>query len=89
MTYTESEGFEHYWATLFPGSEYAYNSIIHSTTGKTPFDLERGYIPNCPRLLLNNKLSKMDVHPASTSFSDIEARPMEHAKNFFSEAFAY
>ena len=89
LTYTDSEGFEHDWVTLLPGLEYAYNSTIHSTTGKTPFELERGYIPNCPRLLLNNKLSKMDVHPASASFSDMQARARDHAKNCISEAFAY
>ena len=89
LTYTDNEGFEHDWVTLLPGLEYAYNSTIHSTTGKTPFELERGYIPNCPRLLLNNKLSKMDIHPASAYFSDIQARAREHAKQCISGAFAY
>ena len=34
LTYTDSEGFEHDWVTLLTGLEYAYNSTIHSTTGK-------------------------------------------------------
>ena len=88
-TCSDSEGLGHDWGTLLPGLEYAYNGTIHSTTGKTPFELERGYIPNCPRMLLNNKLGKMDVHPASASFSHMQARAREHAKQCISEAFAY
>ena len=69
MMYEDNEGYTHDWVSLLPGLEFAYNSTTHSTTEKTPFELERGYVPNSPRLLLNNKLGKMDVHPSSSSFS--------------------
>lgn len=37
LTYNESGGFKNDWLTLLPGSEYSYNSIIHSTTAEKPF----------------------------------------------------
>ena len=89
MMYEDNEGYTHYWISLLPGLEFAYNSTTHSTTGKTPFELERGYIPNPPRLLLNNKLGKLDLHPSSSSFSHMQAMARDHAKECISTAFAY
>lgn len=73
MKYEDDEGYTNDWISLVPGLEFAYNSTAHSTTGKKPFELERGYIPNPPRLLLNNKLGKLDLHPSSSSFSRMQA----------------
>ena len=87
--YTDSEGFTHDWVSLLPGLEFAYNSTAHSTTEKTPFELERGYTPNSPRLLLSTKLGKLDVHPSASSFSDMQAKARDHANECISTAFAY
>lgn len=89
MLYKDNEGFTHDWVSLLPGLEFAYNSTVHSTTGKTPYELERGYIPNPPRLLVNAKLGKLDVHPSSASFSNMQALARSHAEICINQAFAY
>ena len=89
MMYEDNEGYTNDWISLLPGLEFAYNSTTHSTTGKTPFELERGYIPNPPRHLLNNKLGKLDLHPSPSSFSHMQAMARDHAKECISTAFAY
>ena len=89
MMYEDIEGYTHDWASLLPGLEFAYNSTVHSNTEKTPFELERGYVPNSPRLLLNNKLGKMDIHPSSSSFSHMQALARNHAADCITQAFAY
>ena len=89
MNYEDLEGYTHDWVSLLPGLEFAYNSTTHSTTEKTPFELERGYIPNSPRLLLNKQLGKLDIHPSSSVFFHLQALARDHAKNCISTAFAY
>ena len=89
MMYDDNEGYTHDWISLLPGLQSSYNSKIHSTTGKTPFDLERGYILNPPRPFLNNNLGKLDLHLSSSSFSHVQAMARDHAKECVSTAFAY
>jgi hypothetical protein len=36
------------WHKLLPMGEYAYNSSVHASTGKTPFELDLGYTPRLP-----------------------------------------
>ena len=36
------------WDDLLPLGEFAYNSSVHASTGKTPFELDLGYIPRIP-----------------------------------------
>ncbi|MBW0552352.1 hypothetical protein O181_092067 [Austropuccinia psidii MF-1] len=43
--FTDSCGFTHYWCTLIPAVELAYKTSIHSSTGKTPAMLEKGWNP--------------------------------------------
>ena len=89
MLYKDNEGFTHDWVSLLPGLEFAYNSTIHSTTGKTPYELERGYVPNPPRLLVNARLGKLDIHPTSASFSNMQALARSRAEACISQAFSY
>ena len=51
--------------------------------------MERGYIPNAPRVLLNSKLGKLDIHPASSSFSHMQAMARAHAEDCIEQAFQY
>ncbi|MBW0537274.1 hypothetical protein O181_076989 [Austropuccinia psidii MF-1] len=41
----DSDGFSHDWCTLIPAPELAYRTSIHSSTGKIPAMLEKGWNP--------------------------------------------
>ncbi|MBW0552794.1 hypothetical protein O181_092509 [Austropuccinia psidii MF-1] len=43
MEYKDREGYTHDWVTLLPGVQLAYNTSQHSTTGKSPSLVERGW----------------------------------------------
>ncbi|MBW0524020.1 hypothetical protein O181_063735 [Austropuccinia psidii MF-1] len=42
LEFKDSEGFTHYWCTLIPALELAYNTSVHPSTGQTPSMLEKG-----------------------------------------------
>ena len=44
----DSYGFTHDWCTLIPALELTYKTSIHSSTGKTPAMLEKGWNPRLP-----------------------------------------
>ncbi|MBW0585794.1 hypothetical protein O181_125509 [Austropuccinia psidii MF-1] len=56
-----SDGFTHDWCILIPALELAYNTSIHSLTGKTPEILEKGWIPRLTYDTLKKEL--VDIHP--------------------------
>ncbi|MBW0498925.1 hypothetical protein O181_038640 [Austropuccinia psidii MF-1] len=43
-----SEGFNHYWCTLFPALELEYKTFIQASTNQTPAILEKGWNPRLP-----------------------------------------
>ncbi|MBW0587862.1 hypothetical protein O181_127577 [Austropuccinia psidii MF-1] len=45
LEFKYSDGFTHDWCTLIPALELAYKTSIHSSTGKTPAMLEKGWNP--------------------------------------------
>ncbi|MBW0578931.1 hypothetical protein O181_118646 [Austropuccinia psidii MF-1] len=45
MEYKDHEGYTHDWVTLLPAVQVAYNTSQHSTTGKTPALVEKGWNP--------------------------------------------
>ncbi|MBW0583343.1 hypothetical protein O181_123058 [Austropuccinia psidii MF-1] len=47
MEYKDHEGYTHDWVTLLPAVQLAYNTSQHSTTGKTPALVEKGWNPRC------------------------------------------
>jgi hypothetical protein len=42
LQFKDGDGYTHDWVSLLPALEYAYNSSVHASTGKTPFELEKG-----------------------------------------------
>ncbi|MBW0500403.1 hypothetical protein O181_040118 [Austropuccinia psidii MF-1] len=44
----ESDGFDHDWCTLIPALELACKTLIHSSTGRKPSNLEKGWNPRLP-----------------------------------------
>jgi hypothetical protein len=46
LDFKDNDGYTHDWVSLIPILELAYSTSIHSTTGKAPSLLEKGWIPN-------------------------------------------
>ncbi|MBW0555299.1 hypothetical protein O181_095014 [Austropuccinia psidii MF-1] len=65
LYFKDSDGFTHDWCTLIPALEMAYKTSIHSSTGKTPAMLEKGWNPRLPDDNLKKDL--MDIHSTARS----------------------
>jgi transposase InsO family protein len=55
LEFKDNDGYTHDWVSLLPILELAYSTSIHSTTGKAPAILEKGWLPN-PRTSLRKRL---------------------------------
>ncbi|MBW0553169.1 hypothetical protein O181_092884 [Austropuccinia psidii MF-1] len=64
----DSDSFTHDWCTLIPALELAYETSIHSSAGKTPSMLEKGWNPRLPYDTLKKDL--VDVPPTASSFKE-------------------
>ncbi|MBW0528593.1 hypothetical protein O181_068308 [Austropuccinia psidii MF-1] len=71
-----SDGFTQDWCTLIPDLELAYNTSIHSSTGKTPALLEKGCNPRLPYDTLRKDL--VDIHPTASSFKIMIDKARHH-----------
>ncbi|MBW0548329.1 hypothetical protein O181_088044 [Austropuccinia psidii MF-1] len=47
MQYKDHEGYAHYWFSLLPAVQLAYNKSQNSTTGKSPSLVAKGWNPYC------------------------------------------
>ncbi|MBW0524207.1 hypothetical protein O181_063922 [Austropuccinia psidii MF-1] len=64
--YKDHEGYTHYWVTLLQAVQMAYNTSQHSTTGKKPALVEKGWNPLFPVDHLKKNI--LTIHPkAKTS----------------------
>jgi hypothetical protein len=62
FSFEDAKGYAHDCVSLLPVLEYTYNSSKHSTTGVSPFELERGWFTFMPKdVLLGNSVS---LHPS-------------------------
>ncbi|MBW0476102.1 hypothetical protein O181_015817 [Austropuccinia psidii MF-1] len=61
MEYKDHEGYTHDWVTLLPPVQLAYDKSQHSTTGKTPALVEKGWNPLFPVDHLKKNL--LTIHP--------------------------
>ncbi|POW13130.1 hypothetical protein PSHT_07866 [Puccinia striiformis] len=87
LAFKDGEGYTHDWVSLLPALEYVYNSSIHATTGKTPFELEKGWIPHMPRDMLLSKA--VTLHPSAERFQHMMLSAEKHANKCIEEAVAY
>ncbi|MBW0533617.1 hypothetical protein O181_073332 [Austropuccinia psidii MF-1] len=69
MEYKDHEGYTHDWATLLPAFQLAYNTSQHSTIGKTPALVEKGWNPLLPVDHLKKNL--LTIHPIAKDFHDM------------------
>ncbi|GEM07822.1 retrotransposon polyprotein [Rhodotorula toruloides] len=87
--WTDESGFSHDWTELLPGLEFAINSSKHATLGKSPFEVERGYIPRSVYMLMKSKLPSLSLEPASEAFANMLLASQERAASCIADAVAY
>ncbi|MBW0464074.1 hypothetical protein O181_003789 [Austropuccinia psidii MF-1] len=82
-----SDGFTHDWCTLFPELKLAYKTCIHSSTGKTPAILEKGWNPKLPVDTLKKDL--VYIHSTASSFKLLVDKVRNHANQSMNDSFEY
>ncbi|MBW0462233.1 hypothetical protein O181_001948 [Austropuccinia psidii MF-1] len=87
LEFKDSDGFTHDWCTLIPDLELAEKASIHSSTGKTPEILEKGWNPRIPYDTLKKDL--VDIHPTASSLKLILEKARHHANRFMKDSFKY
>ncbi|MBW0532628.1 hypothetical protein O181_072343, partial [Austropuccinia psidii MF-1] len=87
MEYKDHEGYTHDWVTLIPAGQLAYNTSQHSTTGKTPALVEKGWNPLFPVDHLKKNL--LTIHPTARNFHEMWKRACDTAARCIAEAKEY
>ncbi|MBW0555262.1 hypothetical protein O181_094977 [Austropuccinia psidii MF-1] len=68
MEYKDHQGYIHDWVTLLPAVQLAYNTRQHSTIGKSPSLVEKGWNPLFPVDHLKKIL--LNIHSTAKDLSD-------------------
>ncbi|MBW0493748.1 hypothetical protein O181_033463 [Austropuccinia psidii MF-1] len=84
MKYKDHEGYTHEWVTLLTAFQLAYKPIQHSTTGKTPALVEKGWNPLFPMDHLKKNL--LIIHPTAKDFREMWKRACDTAAKCIAEA---
>ncbi|MBW0465273.1 hypothetical protein O181_004988 [Austropuccinia psidii MF-1] len=87
MEYKDHEGYTHYWVTLIPEAQLAYNTSQHYTTGKSPSLAEKGWNTLLPEDNLKKNL--LTIHPTAKHFHDMWKRACNTAARCIDEANEY
>jgi hypothetical protein len=87
LDFKDNKGFTHDWVSLLPILELAYSTSIHSSTGKTPAMLERGWTPRLPQHLINDKI--IDIHPTAKKYAQMFEKTKKHAEDCIELAAQY
>ncbi|MBW0561674.1 hypothetical protein O181_101389 [Austropuccinia psidii MF-1] len=87
IEYKDHEGYTHDWVTLLPAIQLAYNTSQHSTTGKTPALVEKGWNPLLPVDHLKKNI--LTIHPTSKDFHDMWKRACDTAAKCIAEENKY
>ncbi|MBW0472327.1 hypothetical protein O181_012042 [Austropuccinia psidii MF-1] len=83
----DSDGFTHNWCTLIPALDLVYKTSIHSSTGKSPSMLEKGWNPRLTYDTLKKDL--VDIHPTERSFDIILYKARHHPNRCMQNSFKY
>ncbi|MBW0539133.1 hypothetical protein O181_078848 [Austropuccinia psidii MF-1] len=83
----DSDGFTHDWCKLIPALELEYKTSIHSSAGRTPAMLEKGWTPRLPYDTLKKDL--VDIHPTASSFKLMLDKARHHENRFMQDSFKY
>ncbi|MBW0518754.1 hypothetical protein O181_058469 [Austropuccinia psidii MF-1] len=87
MEYRDHEGYTHDCVTPLPAVQLAYNTSQHSTTGKTPAVVEKGWNPLLPVDHLKKNL--LTIHPTAKEFHEMWKRHFDTAAKCIAEAKEY
>ncbi|MBW0533468.1 hypothetical protein O181_073183 [Austropuccinia psidii MF-1] len=87
MEYKDHEGYTHDWVTLLPEVQPAYSTSQHSTTGKSPSLVEKGWNPLFPVDHLAKNL--LTIHPTAKDFHDMWKKACGTASKWIAEAKEY
>ncbi|MBW0551896.1 hypothetical protein O181_091611 [Austropuccinia psidii MF-1] len=87
LEFKDSYGFTHDWFTLTSALELAYKTSFHSSIGKIPAMLEKGWNPRLPADLLRKDLS--EIHPTDSGFRMILDKVKHHANQIINYDFNY
>ncbi|MBW0537518.1 hypothetical protein O181_077233 [Austropuccinia psidii MF-1] len=87
MEYKDHEGYTHYWVTLLPAVQLAYNTIQNSTTGKSPSLVEERWNPLLPVDHLKKNLPT--IQPIAKDIHDMWKRACDTASKCIAEAKEY
>ncbi|MBW0547631.1 hypothetical protein O181_087346 [Austropuccinia psidii MF-1] len=87
MEYKDHEGYTHDWVTLIPAVKLAYNTSHHSTTGKSPSLVEKGWNPLLP--VDNLKKNLLTIHATAKDFHDMWKKARETAAKCIAEEKKY
>ncbi|MBW0476998.1 hypothetical protein O181_016713 [Austropuccinia psidii MF-1] len=87
MEYKDHEVYTHDWLTLLPAVQLALNTSQHSTTGKSPSLVEKGW----NSLLPVDHLKKhfLTIHPTGKDFHEMWKRACDTASKLIAEAKEY
>ncbi|MBW0493594.1 hypothetical protein O181_033309 [Austropuccinia psidii MF-1] len=66
LEYKDHEGYTHDWVTLLPAVQLPYSTIQHSTTGKKPALVGKGWNILFPVDHLKKRL--LTIHPTAKDF---------------------
>ncbi|MBW0480847.1 hypothetical protein O181_020562 [Austropuccinia psidii MF-1] len=87
MEYKDHEGYTHDWVTLLPAVQLPYNTSQHSTTGKSPAWVEKGWNPLLPAD--HSKKNLLTIHPTAKDFHEMWKRACKTAAKCIAETKEY
>ncbi|MBW0468344.1 hypothetical protein O181_008059 [Austropuccinia psidii MF-1] len=87
IEFKDSYGFTHDWCMLIPALELAYETSIHSSTGKTLVILEKGWSSRLPYDTLKKDL--VYIHPTASSFKFMLYKARHHSNRCMQDSFEY
>ncbi|MBW0514133.1 hypothetical protein O181_053848 [Austropuccinia psidii MF-1] len=87
LEFKYSDGFTHDWFTLILALELAYKTSIHSSTGKTPAMIEKGWNSRLPYETLKKDL--VDIHPPASRFKLMLDKARHHENRCIQDSFKY
>ncbi|MBW0560107.1 hypothetical protein O181_099822 [Austropuccinia psidii MF-1] len=87
MEYKDHEGYIHDSVTLLPEFQLAYNTSQHSTAGKLPSVVEKGWNPILPVDHLKRNL--LTINPIAKDFHDMWKRACDTASKCIAEEKGY